>query len=61
MSRSDSEKCPTCGLPKDLARVLRDPTIIIELDHEIRLADGRTLWEHMVEWKSAPSNTMSAD
>lgn len=31
----------TLGLPPDLVRVLRDPTITIDRDHEIRLADGR--------------------
>lgn len=47
-------------LPPDLVRVLRDPTITIQLDHEIRLADGRTLFEHLEEWRNAPSNTASA-
>lgn len=44
-----------------LERVLRDPTVIVGRDHEVRLADGRTLAEHMVEWQNAPSNTASAD
>lgn len=61
MSHSDSDKCPSCGLPKDLARVLQDGTVIIARDHEVRLADGRTLAEHLVEWRNAPSNTMSAE
>jgi hypothetical protein len=52
---------PTEGLPPDLVRVLRDPTITIARDHEIRLADGRTLFEHLEEWRNAPSNTASAD
>jgi hypothetical protein len=45
------------GLPPDLARILCDPTIIIDRDHEIRLADGRTLFEHIHEWQNAPSDT----
>jgi hypothetical protein len=28
-------------------------------DHEMRLADGRTLFEHLDEWRNAPSNTAS--
>ncbi len=48
-------------LPADLLAVLRDPSITIQRDHEIRLADGRTLAEHMQEWRNAPSNTASAD
>lgn len=51
---------PTEGLPEDLVRVLRDPTITIPRDHEIKLADGRTLFEHLEEWRNAPSNTASA-
>ena len=47
------------GLPKDLARVLRDPTITIPRDHEIKLADGRSLFDHLQEWRNAPSNTAS--
>lgn len=55
------ENCPTCGLPKDLARVLRDRSISIPRDHEIKMADGRSLWEHLREWNNAPSNTASAE
>ena len=51
----------TEGLPPDLARVLRDPSITIDRDYEIRLADGRTLFEHLQQWRNAPSNTASAD
>lgn len=54
-----TEEKPTEGLPPDLARILRDPTITIPRDHEIRL-DGRTLFEHLHEWRNAPSNTASA-
>ena len=48
-------------VPPDLARVLRDPSITIDRDYEIRLADGRTLFEHLQQWRNAPSNTASAD
>ena len=48
------------GLPSDLASLLLDPTIITDRDREIRLADGRTLAEHLIEWRNAPSNTASA-
>jgi hypothetical protein len=51
----------TDGLPADLARVLRDPTVVVPRDHEVRLADGRTLHEHLEEWRNAPSNTASAE
>jgi hypothetical protein len=57
----DESADPTAGLPPDIVRVLRDPTITIARDHEIRLADGRTLFEHLEEWRNAPSNTASAD
>ena len=49
------------GIPSDLAPLLLDPTIITPRDQEIRLADGRTLAEHLLEWRNAPSNTASAD
>jgi hypothetical protein len=48
------------GLPADLIAVLRDPTVTIQRDHEILLADGRTLFEHLEDWRKAPSNTASA-
>ena len=48
---------PEAGLPPDLLRILRDPTITIDRDHQCRLADGRTLFEHLEEWRNAPSNT----
>jgi hypothetical protein len=48
-------------LPPDLRRILRDPSITIDKDHECRLADGRTLFQHLEEWRNAPSNTASAD
>lgn len=51
----------TQGLPSDLVALLRDPSISIPRDHEVRLADGRTLWEHLQEWRNAPSNTASAE
>jgi hypothetical protein len=56
-SNSATEPDPTEGLPPDLARILCDPMIIIDRDHEIRLADGRTLFEHIHEWQNAPSDT----
>lgn len=49
------------GLPAELAPAMLDPTIITDRDREIRLADGRTLAEHLIEWQNAPSNTASAD
>ena len=57
---SGTPNAPTDGLSPDLVRVLRDPTITIARDHEIRLADGRTLFEHLETWRNAPSNTASA-
>lgn len=65
--------CPRCqsepgqergeleGLPPVLARALRDPRIIVAQDREYRLADGRTLAEHLEEWRNAPCDTFSAD
>jgi hypothetical protein len=51
---------PTAWLPEDLARVLRDQAIRVPQD-EYWMPDGRTLWEHLEEWRNAPSNTVSAD
>jgi len=51
---------PAAGLPSDLVKLLRDPTISLPQD-EVLLADGRTLWEHLEAWRNAPSNTASAD
>ena len=48
------------GMPSDLAPLLLDPTIITDRDRQVRLADGRTLAEHLIEWQNAPSNTASA-
>jgi len=53
------ERAVVDGLQPDLLRVLRDPTITVPQDHEIRLADGRTLFDHLEEWRNAPSNTAS--
>ena len=50
---------PTEGLPADLVRVMRDPRLVVPRDHEVRLADGRTLHEHLEEWRNAPSETAS--
>lgn len=55
-----SEHEVTGKLPDELARILRDPSIIIDRDREIRLRDGRTLFEHIHDWQHAPSNTASA-
>lgn len=41
------------GLPPDLVRVLRDPTIILPQDQAV--------WEAIASWANAPSNTASAD
>lgn len=49
------------GVPSDLAPLLLDSTLVTTRDREIRLADGRTLAEHLSEWRNAPSNTASAD
>jgi hypothetical protein len=48
-------------LPPALVAALRDPTIDVPRDHETKMADGRSLWEHLEEWRNAPSNTASAD
>lgn len=50
----------TCGLPRDLRRALANPTTTVPRDHEVRLADGRTLWELLEDWRNAPSTTASA-
>lgn len=52
---------PTEGLPPELAEALLDPTIVVRRDHDCRQVDGRTLAEHLEEWRNAPSNTVSAD
>lgn len=44
---------PTAGLPDDLARVLRDQSIIVPQDQAV--------WELLAKWRNAPSNTASAD
>lgn len=43
---------PTSGLPPDLARVLRDPSIVVSQDQSV--------WEALGRWANAPSNTASA-
>jgi len=43
---------PTEGLPLDLARVLRDHSIIVPQD--------AGLWEMLARWRDAPSDTASA-
>ena len=57
----DEPASATERLPPDLAAALRDPTIVLPRDHEVRLADGRTLHEHLEDWRNAPSDTASAD
>src|SRR4051812_2313169 len=47
------ESDPTAGLPDDLARVLRDQSIIVPQDAAV--------WELLAKWQNAPSNTASAD
>lgn len=49
--QSDSECCPTCGLPKDLARVLRDPGIVVAQDGAV--------FDLIANWANAPSDTAS--
>lgn len=44
---------PTAGLPDDLARVLRDQSIIVPQDAAV--------WDLLAKWRNAPSNTASAD
>ena len=64
-----SRPCPDCnpaptqveGLPPELERALRDPSIVVDADRRAVLADGKTLAEHLEEWRDAPSNTVSAD
>jgi len=41
------------GLPDDLARVLRDQSIIVSQDGAV--------FELIAKWRNAPSNTASAD
>jgi hypothetical protein len=43
---------PAAGLPNDLARVLRDQSIIVPQDSAV--------WDLLSKWRNAPSNTMSA-
>lgn len=64
----DDQDDPTAGLPDDLARLLRDPRIVVPQDSavwtlvgEARLPDGRNLWDALRDWQNAPSNTPSAD
>ena len=47
------------GLPPELVKALRDPSITVQADHESKLANGQTLAEHLEEWRNAPSNTTS--
>jgi hypothetical protein len=53
------EGSPEWHLPPDLLRALRDPTIRLPQDDAI-MADGRSLWDHLAEWRNAPCNTASA-
>lgn len=55
------EETTTDGLPPELAKALRDPSIIVDADRKAVLADGKTLAQHLNEWRDAPSNTFSAD
>lgn len=48
----------TEGMPPELVRALRDPTIRLPQD-DYKLADGRPLWDHLQEWRNAPSGTAS--
>jgi hypothetical protein len=50
----------TGGMPPELVRALRDPAIRLPQDDNV-LADGRSLWEHLEEWRNAPSDTASGD
>jgi hypothetical protein len=43
---------PIEGLPEDLARVLRDQSIIVPQDQAV--------WELLAKWRNAPSDTASA-
>jgi len=51
-SRDTEPDDPTEGLPPDLARVLRDQSIIVPQD--------AGLWEMLARWRDAPSDTASA-
>lgn len=44
---------PTKGLPADLARVLRDQSLIVPQDASV--------FELIAAWQNAPSNTASAE
>lgn len=48
------------GLPAPLLDALRDRTVFVAADQGHKLADGRTLAEHLEAWRNAPSNTMSS-
>lgn len=50
--RRERESRPTDGLPDDLARVLRDHSIIVPQDQSV--------FELIASWRDAPSNTASA-
>lgn len=53
MSETVESDDPTEGLPADLARVLRDPSVIVTKDAAV--------FELIAKWMNAPSNTASAD
>jgi hypothetical protein len=55
--RDTIRELSTHGLPDDLVAVLRDPSVTIPRDHEVTLADGRSLFDHIQEWRNAPSDT----
>jgi hypothetical protein len=53
---------PLSGLPPDLARVLRDPAIVIPQDAAVFEAVANTpLFETVLAWMNAKSNTASAE
>ena len=53
MTEQKTSTDPAEGLPPDLARVLRDQSIVVPQDG--------ALWELLAKWRNAPSDTASAD
>jgi hypothetical protein len=59
---AESQPDPLAGLPPDLARVLRDPNIIVPQDAAVFEAVANApLFAAVLSWMNAKSNTASAD
>ena len=52
-ANAQDDRCPLCGLPKDLAAVLRDQSIVVPQDAAV--------FDPIGKWANAPSNTASAE